>query len=122
MGDRVSIQFINGDNKSVVLFNHWGGTEFPQEALEYVTKLIHENKSKYPNNYSNPLSRLEPDTVMVDFIREITKDLIRVESCLYLGATENDGDNSDNGHWIIDLEEVKLIKPDDYENEDSEEN
>jgi hypothetical protein len=40
---------------------------------------------------------------MVDFIREITDGMERVESDLYLGATDNDGDNSDNGHYVIKL-------------------
>lgn len=38
---------------------------------------------------------------MVDFIRDITQKLRRVESDLYLGVSEYDGDNSDNGHHII---------------------
>jgi len=115
MGDRVSIQFKNGNDYSVALFNHWGGIEFPEVALAYVKDLICENNIKYPNNFSNPISRLEPNTVMVDFIREITKNKLRVSSSLYLGKDENEGDNSDNGHWIVDLKKVTLIKPKCYE-------
>jgi hypothetical protein len=48
---------------------------------------------------------MEPNTVMVDFIRFLTVGMTRVERSLYLGATENDGDNSDNGHHEIDLNE-----------------
>ena len=51
-----------------------------------------------------PLDRLEPGTVMVDFIREYTKDLKIVNSNYYLAKSDEEGDNSDNGHWTIDLE------------------
>ena len=40
---------------------------------------------------------------MVDFIRYVTKDKKRVESDLYLGKDETEGDNSDNGHHVIKL-------------------
>ena len=98
MGDRISIQFENGGDKSVVLFSHWGGKEFLKEARKYVKELKAERKGR-----STPLDRLEPETVMVDFIRHITKDEERIDSDLYLGFTETDGDNSDNGHFIINL-------------------
>ena len=100
MGDRISIQFKNGNEKSVALFSHWGGSEFAETAREYVQELKAETKN---NNIINPLDRLEPSTVMVDFIRHITKDKKRIESDLYLGKDENDGDNSDNGNVIIKL-------------------
>jgi hypothetical protein len=107
MGDRVSIQFVNGNEKSVVLFNHWGGIGFPNEALEYATQLYQDIKTgKVSNNM--PLGRLEPQTVIVDFIRFITKNQLRISSSLYLGVDENDGDNSNNGHYIIDLVSFEL--------------
>ena len=99
MGARISIQFKNGDNKSVVLFNHWGGEEFAEEAREYVKELKEEVK----DSQAMPLHRLEPNTVMVDFIRSITKNLPRVEGSLYLAKNETEGDNSDYGHHIINL-------------------
>lgn len=97
MGDRVSIQFEKNGEKSVVLFSHWGGMEFVEHAKNYVNELIKE----VGTNETMPLERLEPETVMIDFIREITKEEKRIMSDLYLGATENDGDNGDNGHHII---------------------
>jgi hypothetical protein len=99
MGDRVSIQFERNGEKSVVLFNHWGGIDFVSYAKSYADKLAKE----VGFNEGMPLERLEPETVMVDFIREITKREKRVLSSLYLGATESEGDNSDNGHHIIKL-------------------
>jgi hypothetical protein len=100
MGDRVSIQFVKGNEKSVVLFCHWGGMEFVGEAQQYVDELKAERKDGVVRM---PLDRLEPNTVMVDFIRYITKDLDRVDSNYYLAVDENHGDNSDNGHHVIEL-------------------
>ena len=100
MGDRVSISFKNGDDESVTLFSHWGGQEFVEKAKAYARELTAERKA---NNQHGPLDRLEPHTVMVDFIRYVTKDKKRVESDLYLGKDETEGDNSDNGHHVITL-------------------
>jgi hypothetical protein len=96
MGDRVSISFKTGKEESVVLFNHWGGKEFASEALDYAQELMSERVGGV-----EPLDRFEPNTVMVDFIRHITKLMPRVESSLYLGKDSNEGDNSDNGHFAI---------------------
>ena len=98
MGNRVSISFRKNDEESVALFCHWGGMEFVEEAREYVLALKAERKGS-----TQPLDRLEPGTVMVDFIREITKGKDRVTSNLYLGKDERGGDNSDNGHHFIAL-------------------
>jgi uncharacterized protein YhfF len=103
MGDRVSIQFEGEGEKSVVLFHHWGGMEFVDQAEKYAKKLSKE----VGDSHITPLDRLEPGIVMVDFIREITKGEKRITSSIYLGATENDGDNSDNGHHIIMLKRNK---------------
>ena len=104
MGDRVSISFVNGRYESVALFNHWGGRGFVDEAQDYVRKLIAENPQ---HSQFDPLDRLEPGTVMVDFIRYLTEGRGRVRSNLYLGATSRDGDNSDNGHYRIKLDETR---------------
>lgn len=100
MGARISVQFQNEDDKSVVLFNHWGGIEFRDTARDYVRDLRQAVKT---NGGVSPLDRMEVNTVMVDFIRHITKDVDRVEDSLYLAKDENEGDNSDYGHHIIDL-------------------
>lgn len=107
MGDRVSISFRNGKQESVVLFHHWGGKQFPQKALQYAKDLVAELEST-KICVSEPLTRLEPETVMVDFIRYITKDKSRIMSSLYLGRDQNDGDNSDNGHFVIDLQNFEI--------------
>ncbi len=107
MGDRVSIAFVNESNTyqptSVALFDHWGGEELPAEAKRYAEELIAEITAK-GDTISQPLDRLEPNTVMLDFIRWLGSEGAfdgRVWSRFYLGKDENDGDNSDNGHFEI---------------------
>lgn len=105
MGDRVGIQFVKNSNTSVVLFSHWGGIYFVEMAAEYIKQLkIDMIKEKGTFIGAGPLGRLEPDTVMVDFIRHVTKNMDRVTNDLYLGKDESDGDASDNGVWQINLE------------------
>jgi hypothetical protein len=99
MGDRASIAFRKDQGESVTLCSHWGGMHFVREAKEYVKELKEERKG----SQVNPLDRLEPDTVMVDFIRHLTHKMKRVESDLYIVADESQCDNSDNGHHLIDL-------------------
>lgn len=102
MGDRVSIQFKNGNQKSVVLFSHWGGMSFVNYAKAYV-QALQEAARKEGSTY--PLYRLEPETVMIDFIRVLTQDGKPVTGNYYIVATEEEGDNSDNGHHVIVLKE-----------------
>lgn len=111
MGNRVSVQFVQYWKKSkykgyagwdekalarfsesVVLFSHWGGMDFVQKAKRFAKSLSVGN---------DPLGRQEPNTVMVAFIARLAKT-DGVDS-LYLGCTEGDGDNSDNGHFKIQL-------------------
>lgn len=105
MGDRVSISFVNGRNESVALFSHWGGMGFVKEARQYLKEL---KKEMIKQGSMMPLYRGEPDTVMVDFIRWYTKDEKRIESNLYLGKDETDGDNGDNGHYALRLDTTEL--------------
>lgn len=105
MGDRVSISFKLGEDESVALFSHWGGMAFVDDAKEYVRDLQAYVANRPNASFSQPLDRLEPETVMVDFIRHITKCMDRVESNLYIVSDESGGDNSDNGHYVINLGE-----------------
>jgi hypothetical protein len=115
MGNRVSIQFKMGTEKSVVLFDHWGGMERVEHAKAYADKLVHEELRVGPgsHNSGDPLGRFEPNTVMLDYLAQLGKneyqdepgkDVTRVRSSLYLGKSSRDGDNCDNGHHVIDLE------------------
>ena len=123
MGDRVSISFVNEINylheqrreESIALFNHWGGKEFPQYALNWVKKLKREVLQRRPN-ISTPYTRLDPQNVMVLFIADLQKDKQfadytnkeRITHSIYLGKDTNDGDNSDNGHFVIDINCEKI--------------
>lgn len=57
--------------------------------------------------------KLEARTVMVDFIREITHKLPRIDANYYLGRDGADGDNGDNGHWVIDTRTGECVRNDD---------
>ncbi len=124
MGDRVSIAFRNDGEDSVALFHHWGGREFPQVALDYA-KGLKEAMSKQDPQGVHPLGRLEPRVVMVDFMRHLrevgeskgstyndkmqyVKTGFACDS-IYFGKDEHDGDNSDNGHWVIDLSKLEFV-------------
>ena len=100
MGDRVSISFKKGSEESIALFDHWGGTKRVEDAEAYVTAL----KAEVDGSDRFPLDRLQPSTVMVDYIRHATTGLSRVHSSLYVGRDSKDGDNSDNGHHVIKLD------------------
>ena len=108
MGDRISISFVNGDWKSPAFFSHWQGITLLEDVEDYLSQLRGElDTLEHPN--SQPLDRLEPGTVMVDFIRWMSTSHGdsqrggRITHNFYLGKDENDGDNSDNGHVEIDL-------------------
>ncbi len=107
MGDRISINFVNGAWTSPALFSHWQGTSLLDDVETNLDELWEEiDAMEHPN--SEPLDRLEPGTVMVDFIRwmaerEVSKTRNRITHNFYLGKDEEDGDNSDNGHVEIDL-------------------
>ena len=111
MGDRVSISFSNGGDESVALFSHCGGMSFVEMANEYVRVLKAEKRDRH----FAPLDRLEPETVMVDFIRFITEGEKRIDSNYYLGADSEEGDNSDNGHFVIDLAQEAIKHPGGYD-------
>ena len=111
MGDRISIQFKNGNETSIVFFSHWDGKEMINAVNRYIAVLKKEvlaNRIE-ENNIRFPLDRLEPNIVMLDFIRWFAKDLGRINSNYYLGKDQNDGDNSDNGNWVYDLNEDSWI-------------
>ena len=103
MGDRISISFRKGDWTSVALFSHWDGPQLVTVAKDYVEDLKADRALLEGGNVGTPLARREPSTVMVDFIRYLTKDIPQVSGNYYLGEDGEDGDNSDNGHVVIDV-------------------
>jgi hypothetical protein len=106
MGDRVSIQFMNGDDLSPCLFSHWRGKSFVKSAIKYLEQL----KKEIGIGHVTPLDRLEVGTVMLDFIRSLVEHEpnTRIDSDLYIEKEMTDGDNSDNGHFRIDVMTLKI--------------
>ena len=132
MGDRVSISFQQETEwyvkrkkekhleQSPALFHHWGGTHFPKFAFQWFKKV----KEKYGKNGGDPFTRMEPRNLMVQFIAHLRNyDVLRYDRhyngewstddellsySIYLGKDSNDGDNSDNGHYIIDVDKEKM--------------
>jgi hypothetical protein len=111
MGDRVSIQFVeksaywktkaeDPSAKSVALFDHWGG--FP--TVKLAQKYIHElNKTqKKEDHVSDPMTRREPSRLIADFIAWLERNG-HFDNSIYLGVDGSDGDNSDNGNWLVDV-------------------
>jgi hypothetical protein len=139
MGDRVSVSFkqkgewyVNGKqtehtDESPALFHHWGGTHFPKFAFEWFKNL----QTRTTGKGSDPLTRLEPRNIMVQLIAHLNKhedlryttkfdsatmtsetDPELICHSIYLGKDGNDGDNSDNGHYVIDVDQVKMFNED----------
>ncbi len=138
MGDRVSLSFrqktemrtIKGTteytDESPALFHHWGGTHFPKFAFEWFKNL----QTRTTGKGSDPLTRLEPRNIMVQLIAHLNKhedlrytkfysatmtsetDPELICHSIYLGKDGNDGDNSDNGHYVIDVDQVKMFNED----------
>ena len=120
MGDRISISFSvthnlnsNGQSwkqESATLSSHWQGTNLIKMALDFVENLQDAQASEQTNGF-NPLDRLEPDIVMLNFIRMIPSDTEydkmgsygMISSDYRIVKDESHTDNSDNGHYEIDL-------------------
>ena len=88
----------------MVLFEHWGGIEAAEAAEEYAEELRAEALQQ---GEVMPLFRMEPETVMVDYIRVrlansgMVGSVGRVTNNFYLMASPTGGDNGDNGHHVI---------------------
>ena len=114
MGDRISISFVfDGQDESVTLFSHWGGRRLLNLVRQYLKAL---DNFCPPAEY-DPLQRREPNTIMVDFIVWLASEAIEELTPLmpshnhcYLGKTDQEGDNSDNGHWVVELKTGAIIE------------
>lgn len=124
MGDRISFKFAKKaewdktgkkDDTSVVFFSHWSGRGMLGVVEDYIQQLqgILAQRNAEAPNYHAPIDRKEPDTVMVDFImwlgrqQDMDKQAGHIEGDFYLGKDESDGDDSDNGHWVFDLDTMR---------------
>lgn len=109
MGDRISISFRKGDKESVALFSHWEGEDL-KESVEKYLLWLDENVPKAGQTF--PLERRQPGIVMLDFTRWLANSQRHAKfrawdpimSGWHLGQDDMDGDNSDNGHWVYDLD------------------
>ena len=112
MGDRISISFVfDGQDESVTLFSHWGGRRLLNLVRQYLKVL----DNLCPLESFDPIQRREPPTVMVDFIAWLNQ-IEKLTPCMsshdhyYLGKDDEDGDNSDNGHWVVELKTGAIIE------------
>ena len=104
------------------MFHHWGGTYFPKFALAWFREL----KGRLKESDRDPITRLEARNIIVQFISYL-KNMKELRECIgfeknkdgedtiskpiysdellshsiYMGTDEKDGDNSDNGHYVI---------------------
>ena len=134
MGDRVSISFKDKDNdESIAIFHHWGGTEFPKVALEWFKAFQKDVNLTAKENCSDPITRFDSDNMAVQFISWLGKNGHyrqcsgfeksengtsvydkplynddQISHSLYFGKDKNDGDNSDNGHYVINTHDGKM--------------
>jgi len=116
MGDRISIQFQTGHERSVTLFSHWGGETMPRYVRQFDAEVLKKCKGD-----SYPLDRMEPNTVMVAFIawlfRGAENDEVPTHD-YYLGKDRSDGDNGDNGNYVYTCALDKGIIARTHETED----
>ncbi len=105
MGNRGSISVFGKDEESVVLFRHWEGDE--EGMIKLVEKAL---KWKQPNTDY-------PDTGIEIFKKGEPSEIIALLTCIsvneigssaYLGKSESDGDNSDNGHFQLIVADGKI--------------
>lgn len=118
MGDRISIQFRKEHELSGILFSHWRGLDLKEIAENYIKKLVLSNIEKSngkPLSGFDPLDRLEPATVMVSFISEEIGYGERITHDYYIPEDILGGDNSNNGHHIIEIDEISRPLIDSYE-------
>ena len=104
MGNRISIRFVNKGEKSVYLFSHWDG----QYLIEQVGDFLREIKKTTDTEAGiTPLDRLEPNTLMVNFIYWLLDKNGGIQTGnYYLATNESEGDNGDNGHYDLDVNMV----------------
>jgi len=134
MGDRVSISFKDKDNdESIAIFHHWGGTQFPKVALEWFKEFKEGVNLTAKKNVSCPITRFDSNNMAVQFISWLGKNghyrqcsgfdknengksvfdkplynQDQISHSLYFGKDKNDGDNSDNGHYVINTHDDKM--------------
>lgn len=93
MGNRGSISVVYGDDVSVTLFRHWKGDR------ENMIELCQKTKEEYLKDRIAP-----PYTQIEEIIARMTKIAVQDDGySSYLRINKEDGDNSDNGHFILEI-------------------
>jgi hypothetical protein len=110
MGDRTSIQFKNKNDLSPILYGQRAGMLVVYMAEEFLELLKQEHPER--SNGSTPISRREPSALLPMFIsiyvnppdeKGYWRSWRLYDSTLKMGG-------NDNGHWIVDCEQMKVIK------------
>ena len=92
MADSIAISFVDDHNESLAVYFSWGGRWRLVLAHAYLRELREDRSVK-----DGPLARLDPGAVLVDFLREVTHDLERVDGGIYLATVDNPY-GPDHGH------------------------
>ena len=72
MGDRVSISFKeekHDSEESVILFNHWGGVNFPKVVFDWFKDYKKKIDKTAKGKGSTPITRFECNNLMVQFVQ-----------------------------------------------------
>ncbi len=118
MSNSISMQFADKKyhRMSAILSNHWDGKTILNIALDFINKLKHTHEY---NVGGTPISRMEPDAVMCNFVAFLIRnsftnehDPYTCEHSLRLIDELSESDNDDNGHFIVwcDTEEIQEIR------------
>ena len=107
MGDRVSIQFKKGDMLSAILLSQKGGESLVRRAIKFVAEL----KKFYSGKGPEPIDRLDPHIILIDFISGLKPSLRNgvpqhITSNYRISYPPHSPPKEifDAGHWIIDLD------------------
>lgn len=118
MGNSISISFLkrNVDDEdeiveSVVLFSHWQGRRLLALACTYLEQLRAANRGRSSLD-SWPLERLEPRTVIVDFIGWMSSAMPLMSRDIYLGRVQVDSRYLHHGHFTFDLDQWRFTEHD----------
>lgn len=100
MGDRICLQFCDGNEHSPMLYAHWAGMDLLDRAKRFWTEYIEEGRlddSIYPCRI-----RTEPSNFMVNFLQWHLKGKVRDGGYYLYPDTDHCCSPDDNGFWEMD--------------------
>lgn len=103
MGNRISISFVNHtleDQESVTICSHWAGLTLVRLAEAFVESLE-------PSRVLTPFTRREPSALIAPFLNMLEESFA---STVEVVPTPKDCDDSDNGHWDIDVFTASAVR------------